>query len=48
MTPREYFEKFVVSRLSLKGEQTAVDIGYAVVFLVSDGAKNINGGTRMD
>ena len=55
MTPREYFDKFVVSRLPLKREQTAEDIGYAVVFLVSDDAKNItgqslniDGGTRMD
>ena len=43
MTPREYFDKFVVPRVPLKREQTQEDIGRAVVFLVSDDARNITG-----
>jgi len=55
MTPREYFDKFFASGTPLKREQTPEDIGHAVVFLVSEDAKNITGqvlnvdsGTRMD
>ncbi len=43
MTPREYFDKFFVPRAPLKREQTAEDIGYAVVFLASEDARNITG-----
>lgn len=43
MTPREYFLKFVVSRVPLKRGQTVEDIGHAVVFLVPEDAKNITG-----
>ena len=43
VTPREYFLKFVVSRVPLKREQTPEDIGHAVVFLVSEDVKNITG-----
>ncbi len=42
MTPREYFLK-VVSNAPLKREQTPEDIGRAVVFLVSEDARNITG-----
>ena len=43
MTPREYFDKYVVSRVPLGREQTPEDMGRAVVFLVSEDAKNITG-----
>ena len=43
MTPREYFDKFLVPRVPLKRGQTAEDIGHAVVFLVSEDARNITG-----
>ena len=43
MTPREYFDKFNVPRVPLKRGQTVEDIGYAVVFLVSEDARNITG-----
>ena len=43
MTPREYFDKLFVSRAPLKRGQTAEDIGHAVVFLVSEDARNITG-----
>jgi len=43
MTPRKYFDKFVVPRVPLKREQTEEDIGRAVVFLVSEDARNITG-----
>jgi len=55
LKPREYFDKFLVPRVPQKREQTPEDIGRAVVFFVSEDAKNItgqslniNGGTRMD
>ena len=54
MEPREYFDKIVAPRTPLKRAQTPEDIGHAVVFLVSEDAKNItghslnvNGGTFM-
>jgi NAD(P)-dependent dehydrogenase (short-subunit alcohol dehydrogenase family) len=43
MSAREYFDKYVVSRVPLGREQTPEDIGRAVVFLSSEGAKNITG-----
>ena len=43
MMPREYFDRFLVPLAPLKREQTAEDIGHAVVFLVSEDAKNITG-----
>lgn len=43
MTPREYFDKYVVSGVPLGREQTPEDIGRTVVFFVSDEAKNITG-----
>ncbi|OGO39803.1 MAG: hypothetical protein A2147_00010 [Chloroflexi bacterium RBG_16_57_8] len=43
MTPRQYFDKYVVSRVPLGREQTPEDIGRAAVFLVSDDARNITG-----
>ena len=43
LTPREYFDKYLVPRVVLKREQTAEDIGRAVVFLVSEDARNITG-----
>jgi NAD(P)-dependent dehydrogenase (short-subunit alcohol dehydrogenase family) len=45
MNAREYFDKYVVSRVPLGREQTPEDIGRAVVFLVSDDARNITGQT---
>lgn len=42
MTPREYFLKSV-SNSFLRREQTPEDIGHAVVFLVSEDARNITG-----
>jgi len=43
LSPREYFDKYVVSRVPLGREQTPEDIGRAVVFLASEDAKNITG-----
>ena len=43
MERKEYFAKPTVSRVLLRKEQTAEDIGRAVVFLVSEDAKNITG-----
>ncbi len=43
MSAREYFDKYVVSRVPLGREQTPEDIGRAVVFLVSEEARNITG-----
>ena len=43
MTSKEYFDKFLVPRVPLKREQTVEDIGHAVVFLVSEDARNITG-----
>lgn len=43
MTPREYFEKVIVSRTPLKSEITSADVGNAVVFFVSEKARNITG-----
>lgn len=43
MTPREYFDAYVVLGVPLKREQTPEDIGRAVVFLASDDARNITG-----
>ena len=40
---REYFDKYVASRVPLGREQTPEDIGRAVVFLSSEEAKNITG-----
>lgn len=45
MNAREYFDKYVVSRVPLGREQTPEDIGRAVVFLVSEDARNITGQT---
>jgi NAD(P)-dependent dehydrogenase (short-subunit alcohol dehydrogenase family) len=45
MTPREYFDKFVSPIVPLGREQTPEDIGRAVVFLVSEDARNITGQT---
>ena len=45
MTPREFFEKVLVPQVPLGREQTAEDIGRAVVFFASDDAKNITGQT---
>jgi len=43
MSAREYFDKYVVSRVPLGREQTPEDIGRAVVFLTSEDARNITG-----
>ena len=43
MTPREYYEKVIVAGLPLKREVTPADIGDAVVFFVSEKARNITG-----
>lgn len=40
---REYFDKYVASRVPLGREQTPEDIGKAVVFLSSEEARNITG-----
>ena len=40
---REYFEKRLIPHVPLKRLQTVEDIGHAVVFLVSEDAKNITG-----
>ncbi len=53
-TAKQYFDEVVIPGVPLKRAQTAEDIGHAVVFLVSEDAKNItghslnvNGGTYM-
>ena len=43
MTPRDYWLRGVVASVPLKREQTPEDIGRAVVFLVSEDARNITG-----
>jgi NAD(P)-dependent dehydrogenase (short-subunit alcohol dehydrogenase family) len=44
MTPREYYEKFIVGKVvALKRETTAADVGHAVVFFVSEDSRNISG-----
>ena len=43
MTAREYFDKYVVAGVPLGREQTPEDIGRAVVFFVSEEARNITG-----
>jgi NAD(P)-dependent dehydrogenase (short-subunit alcohol dehydrogenase family) len=43
MTPREYFDAYLSPMVPLKREQTPEDIGRAVVFLVSEDARNITG-----
>ena len=43
MTPREYFEKMVVSGMPLGREATAADVGEAVLFFVSEKSRNITG-----
>jgi len=45
MTPRQYFDTFVAPTVPLRREQTPEDIGRAVVFFVSEDAKNITGQT---
>ena len=45
MTPRQYFDKVMMRGYPLKREITTEDIGRAVVFLVSEDAKNITGQT---
>jgi meso-butanediol dehydrogenase/(S,S)-butanediol dehydrogenase/diacetyl reductase len=45
MSAREYFDKYVVSRVPLAREQTPEDIGRTVVFLASEDARNITGQT---
>jgi meso-butanediol dehydrogenase/(S,S)-butanediol dehydrogenase/diacetyl reductase len=45
MSPREFFDKYVVSGVPLGREQTPEDIGQAVCFLVSEEARNITGQT---
>ena len=45
LTTRESFMKFRVSRVPLQREQTAEDIGRAVVFFASDDARNVTGQT---
>ncbi|MDD4876615.1 MAG: SDR family NAD(P)-dependent oxidoreductase [Dehalococcoidales bacterium] len=43
MDPRDYFLKFVAPHIPLQREQTPEDIGRAVVFFVSEEARNITG-----
>ena len=43
MTPREYFFKVIAPSTPLKRVLTPEDIGHAVVFLVSEDARNITG-----
>ncbi|HET7874532.1 MAG TPA: SDR family NAD(P)-dependent oxidoreductase [Methylomirabilota bacterium] len=43
MTPRQVFDKRVADIIPMKREQTPEDIGWAVVFLASDEARNITG-----
>jgi enoyl-[acyl-carrier-protein] reductase (NADH) len=40
---RAAFDAFIQSRCPLRREQTPEDIGHAVVFLVSEQARNITG-----
>jgi meso-butanediol dehydrogenase / (S,S)-butanediol dehydrogenase / diacetyl reductase len=47
LTPRQMFEKRVEEWIPLKREQTPEDIGHAVVFLVSEEARNITGQVLM-
>jgi meso-butanediol dehydrogenase / (S,S)-butanediol dehydrogenase / diacetyl reductase len=47
LTPRQMFEKRVEEWVPLKREQTPEDIGHAVVFLVSEEARNITGQALM-
>jgi meso-butanediol dehydrogenase/(S,S)-butanediol dehydrogenase/diacetyl reductase len=43
LSPREYFDRYVVAGVPLGREQTPEDIGRAVVFLSSEDAGNITG-----
>jgi NAD(P)-dependent dehydrogenase (short-subunit alcohol dehydrogenase family) len=43
MTAMEYFDKYIAPKVPLKRGQTPEDIGRAVVFLVSEDARNITG-----
>ena len=45
LTPRQMFDKRVQEWIPLRREQTPEDIGEAVVFLVSEAARNITGQT---
>ncbi len=51
MTPRQFYEKFVKPNAAknaptpIKREQTAEDIGYAVVYFASEEARNVTGQT---
>lgn len=45
MSPREFFDKYVVSGVPLGREQTPEDIGRAVCFFASEEARNITGQT---
>jgi NAD(P)-dependent dehydrogenase (short-subunit alcohol dehydrogenase family) len=45
MTPRQFFDQYVVPMVSLQREQTPEDIGRAVVFFASEDARNITGQT---
>ncbi|MCH7908025.1 MAG: SDR family oxidoreductase [Candidatus Hydrogenedentes bacterium] len=45
MTPRQFFDKFIIASSPFKREITPEDIGRATVFLVSEDAKNITGQT---
>jgi NAD(P)-dependent dehydrogenase (short-subunit alcohol dehydrogenase family) len=43
VSQRAAFDSYIQSNCPLKREQTPEDIGHAVVFLVSDEARNITG-----
>jgi len=45
MTPRQFFDRYVAPIIPLKREQTAEDIGRAVVFFTSEDARNITAQT---
>ncbi len=45
MTPRDFFEKFMIPSSPLKREITTRDVGRSVVFLASERARNITGQT---
>jgi NAD(P)-dependent dehydrogenase (short-subunit alcohol dehydrogenase family) len=45
MTPRQFFDQYVVPMVPLQREQTPEDIGRAVVFFASEDARNITGQT---
>jgi NAD(P)-dependent dehydrogenase (short-subunit alcohol dehydrogenase family) len=45
MTPRQFFNRYVVPMVPLQREQTPEDIGRAVVFFVSEDARNMTGQT---